>query len=123
MKKINSIGYGGKILACSAVFALVIPAVIKIITLFYPSTVLKNSMKISFVIGCLIFIFLIALLCIELHQDKKINSYYQTKKNQKIHIGNNEYECQSCGNRLVKIEDTNCNVCGVLFNGDENDYK
>ena len=117
MKKINSIGYGGKILGCVNVFTLVIPGIMQAALFIYKSPILAVCMKISFGIGIFISLFFIGLLTIEFHQDKRMNMYYETQKNKKLNLGKGLYECQACGNRTVRSEDKNCSVCGILFRG------
>ena len=117
MKKINSIGYGDKILGCAAIFTLVIPGIIQAILFVHKSLTLAVCMKISFGIGIFISLFFVGLLTIELHQDKQMNKYFETQKNEKLKLGEGLYECQTCGNRTVKSEDKNCSVCGILFRG------
>lgn len=80
MRKINSIGYGGKILNASLFFSLVIPGIIKIFTLFYQSAVLTVCAGVSFGFGIIIMLFLITLLMVEFHQDNKLNLYYEAQK-------------------------------------------
>ncbi|WMC94107.1 hypothetical protein [Kineothrix sp. MB12-C1] len=115
MKKINSIGYGGKILGCATIFTLVIPGIMQIIMFAYKSRILAACVKISFGIGISIIVFFIGLLAVEFHQDKRMNIYYETKKDEKLVLGRGLYECQACGNRGVKSEDKYCSVCGILF--------
>lgn len=115
LKKINSIGYGGKILFAAVLFGAVIPVVIGVVSFFAESAVLTVCAKISFAIGVAIAVFLIALLSVELHQDKKLNDFYQSHSNVKTVLGNGFCECPSCGNKKVKPSDKHCAVCGVTF--------
>lgn len=117
MKKINSIGYGVKILGYATIFTLVIPGIIKIVLLAYKNRILAACGKISFGIGIFIIVFFIGLLSVEFHQDKRMDLYYETKKDEKMDLRNGLYECQACGNRAVKSEDKYCGICGILFKG------
>lgn len=71
--------------------------------------------KISFFIGIIIFGVFFIWLTIELKQDKKINKMYEKHRNEKLLVGDKIYECQACGNRQVKNDDTSCRVCGIEF--------
>lgn len=115
MKKINSIGYGAKIVAAGFIFFAIIPALLYLISLLWRSILLINLAKISILIGILIFSFLIILLTIELNQDKRINLFYQRKRASKMEIADGYYECQNCGNRKLRQRDQQCLICGVNF--------
>lgn len=116
MKKINSIGYGGKILGFAVIFTLILPSIIKLIMLFYKNAILIIFEKVSLGLGIIVVFFLCGLLAIEFHQDKIQDLYYETQKNVKLSLENGLYECQSCGSRTIKSEDKNCSACGILFN-------
>lgn len=115
MKKINSIGYGGKILGLAVTFAFFIPVSIKLVMMFYENTLLAIFAKISLGIGIIILVFFAILLTIEFHQDKKQDLYYSTQRNVKLKLGKAAYECQACGNRRVTSTDKNCSICGIFF--------
>lgn len=115
-KKINSIGYGGKILSFALAFILVIPGIIKLLMFNYKSVILVICAKVSLGIGAIIILIFMVLLAIEFYQDKKLNLYYKAHKNIKLTLGKGRYECQSCGNRIIKAEDKNCCICGIWFN-------
>ena len=126
MKKINSIGYGGKILGASACFALLIPGAVELLMLVYKSPILAVFAKLSFGFGIAIALFLRVLLAVEFRQDKNCDLYYFSQKNTKLTLGEGMYECQACGNRTVKSTDRNCNICGILFkdkDGKNEEYK
>jgi hypothetical protein len=113
MKKINSIGYGGKIIFVGIVFAFIIPILLSFIS--RNESILLEISKISFGIGVLILVLFFVWLKIELYQDKKLNIYYEKNKNEKLIIGEYAYECQVCGNRRVRQSDKTCNICGNKF--------
>lgn len=113
MKKINSIGYGAKVIFSGILFAVLIPIIILIVP--YKCSLLCSFSKISFWSGILILILFFIWLKIELYQDKKMNDYYEKNKNRKLSIGDGKFECQACGNRQVKFEDARCSVCGIEF--------
>lgn len=123
MKKINSIGYGGKILSIAMIFALVIPVAIRLVMLVYETAFLAICLKISLGIGIVMTCSFCVLLAIEFNQDKKQNLYYETQKKVKLSLGNGMYECQCCGNKTVLGKDKNCGICGILFEnkGEQNE--
>ncbi len=114
MKKINSNGYGHKIIGAAAVFIAAVPSCLYLIELLSAKslTVLKY---ISLAIGLTILLVFIELLSIEFYQDRKINREYANMRKTKLPLGNGEYECQSCGSKLVKCSDKSCGVCGIKF--------
>ncbi|WP_312368841.1 hypothetical protein [Lachnoclostridium sp.] len=115
MKKINSIGYGHKIISISAVFLVVIPGISYLFSYLLKVAGLLHISKVSIAIGLLILLFLFLLLKIEFHQDKKLERYFENNKNTRLLLHNGFYECQACGNRNVKQEQKRCDVCGSLF--------
>lgn len=116
MKKINSIGYGGKLLGAAAVFCVPIPAVLKAFTLVCGKNIILNAAgKVSLGIGIVIFLFFAGLLAVEFHQDKRVNLAYESQKKSKICFQQGRYECQACGNTKVTAEDKVCRICGILF--------
>ena len=121
MKKINSIGYGDKIVVIAVLFLAVIPTCVYIVSVILSIPELMKVILISLVIGGFIVLFVIGLLFIELRQDKRLNQLYMKNINIKLPLGNNRYECQSCGNRQVLDNDRNCKVCGIHFNKAKSD--
>lgn len=116
MKKFNSIWYGSKILATGGLFTLIIPLFLFLLyTLFIKNEVVSILMKISIVVGIAILGLFILMLIIELKQDNNINLQYNKVKYQKIQMPDGQYECQYCGNRMVKKEDLFCKICNVKF--------
>lgn len=115
MRKINSIGYGGKILATSATFGLGLPAVFETLSGVYKNPLLKAFTKASFTLGIFIFLLLLMILCVEMRQDNRMNAWYHKRRNQKHILPNGLCECQACGSRWVKPTDTYCTVCGIVF--------
>ena len=113
MKKINSIGYGGKVILVGIVFAFIIPMLIYVIS--KKDSMLCDISKISFGIGVLILVLFFVWLKIELYQDKKLNKQYEKNKNKKLLVEKDIYECQACGNRRVVKLDKTCNICGNKF--------
>lgn len=121
MRKINSIGYGGRIAAAAGIFLVAVPLTLLILNAILPFPGFKTWVYVSLAVGALVALSLIILLVIELKQDKKINAYYLGHRNMKMYLGNGAYECQSCGSRDVTAQDTACRVCGIrLINNIEN---
>lgn len=116
IKKINSIGYGHKIIAISAIFLVVIPGISYLLSYLFKVDGLVLISKVSIVIGLLILLFLFLLLKIEFYQDKKLERYFEKNKNTRLLLHNDLYECQACGNRKVKQEQKRCDICGSYFN-------
>lgn len=113
MKKINSIGYGVKVISIGILCTFIIPIILYIVP--FQWDLLKLLCKISFLVGILVLSLFFIWLKIELHQDKKINEYFKNNKNKKLSIGDGKFECQACGNRQVKLIDKRCSVCGIRF--------
>lgn len=115
MKKINSIGYGHKIIAIAAAFLIVIPGISYLLSYLLKVDGLLFISKISVAIGLLILLFLFLLLKVEFYQDKKLERYFENNKNTRLLLHNGLYECQACGNREVKQEQERCDICGACF--------
>jgi len=115
MKKIHSNRYCHKIIGLAGLLLSVIPFLFYVLHTVLHTIFFKVLMYISLITGFLVLIFLIVLLGIEFHQDKKIDLQYNILKKTKISLGNGFYECQLCGNRQVKETDKNCGICGVKF--------
>jgi len=113
MKKINSIGYGGKVILVGIVFVFILPLILAAIP--NKASILWEISKISFGIGILILVLFFVWLKIELYQDKKLNEHYERNKNKRLMIDQEIYECQVCGNRRVRQSDKTCNICGNKF--------
>lgn len=92
MKKINSIGYGHKIVGLAGCLLLLAPP-----------------------LGCIALLSLAVLLGIEFHQDRAIDRQYDAVRKTKTALGSGAYECQRCGNRTVTGSDRYCNICGMTF--------
>lgn len=115
MKKINSNGYGHKIISGAAIFLIVIPA---LCNFFYTITKLSQFqlfVKISLTLGTLILLFLFILLKIEFLQDKKIDEYFMENKKIRLPLKNGLFECQVCGNNQIKPVQKCCIICGTTF--------
>lgn len=115
MKKINSIGYGGKVIGCGIVLAAIVPLTLKLVSLLVEKPIFPLIGKISHGVGAVILIGFAVLLAIEFHQDKKLNIYYESKQNERRALPNNLFERTACGNRQVAPQDKSCHVCGIHF--------
>lgn len=119
MKKINSVGYGGNVIGVGTVLFAVIPLILKVAAYLTGKLVFSLLGKISFCCGAVILVGFAILLAVELHQDKKLNNYYQNKRNERRALPNNLFECAACGSRQVAEHDTSCPVCGIRFKLEE----
>ncbi len=113
--KINSIGYGSKVLWLATLFLAGLPIGFYILGRAFYKSLFSSLTRISLLVGGLLLLSLLILLCVELHQDKKLNEKYAKLKFHKLPLSNGEYECQSCGNRRIGKRDTCCGVCGIRF--------
>jgi len=101
-------------------FMVMIPAVVYAIMLVFrlsgiARAFLLRAIKISFVVGGLIFVVFLVLIIVEQIQDHIVDMNYQKQRDQKILLSNGKYECQYCGNQKVKKNDKICSVCGKEF--------
>lgn len=115
MKKINSIGYGGRIIGLGLVLLAVIPLILKLAVGAIENQLIPLISKISFTMGVVVLLGFSVLLVIELRQDKRLNKHYQSKMNERRALPNNLFECAACGNRQIRPQDTGCPVCGTRF--------
>lgn len=113
--KINSIGYGGKILVLIGVFLLLIPSLLLALQYFFYLPIIHALIRVSLIIGAIIVALFVLLLMVEFSQDRRINRYYASHTNMKIQLSDGRYECQSCGNTRLKASDRQCGICGVKF--------
>jgi len=115
LKKINSIGYGHKIIGLAGLFLAVIPILFYFLNKIFQLYLFMVCMYVSLIIGFIIIFLFIILLNVEFYQDKNINRQYNTIKKTKLMLNNGFYECQSCGNKKVGKNDKNCDICGIKF--------
>lgn len=122
MKKINSIGYGHKILCAAAICLIVIPVTSHLLWITTSLVQFQLLVKMSSVLGLIILLVLFALLKVELYQDKKRDRFFEANSQTRVPLSNGLFECQTCGNNHVKPDQRSCTVCGTIFkNGGEND--
>lgn len=115
MKKINSNKYGGTVIGFGLILLVPIPLIFKMLVIISKLKLFELYEWISFMIGILILLLFTIWLFIEFLQDNYWNQYYANHKNERLKLSNGGYECQSCGNRNIKENDKNCNVCGMKF--------
>lgn len=115
MKKINSVGYGGKVIGIGMLLMVVVPVILCFISKISKVSDLTVAARVSGYSGAILLLLFALWLCIELKQDSYLNAYYAKHADEKISLANGSYECQVCGNRLVRCEDLNCKVCGNRF--------
>lgn len=97
-------------------FTIVIPLLLYLFCIiFNKNEVVSILIRIAISVGIAILCLFLLLMFVELKQDKNINLQYNIVKYQKIQIQDNLYECQYCGNRMVKKEDLYCKICNVKF--------
>jgi hypothetical protein len=119
--KINSIGYGHKILLAIGICLIIIPICCQVLNSLVNNIIFSILMNGSLIIGTFILVFFIVLLSIEFRQDKNIIKQYTLNKRTKMALGDGTYECQSCGNRIIKAADAYCGICGTIFNTEGSD--
>lgn len=115
MKKVNSVFYGSHIIGLGLLFLIPIPLLLYFTKRYFCSTFLSYAIGASIVIGIIVECAFGILLIIELHQDEKIQKYCQNHRNIKIKLEEGKYECQNCGNRMVKEQDEECSICGIKY--------
>ena len=74
--------------------------------------ILLGVIRVSFAIGVLAFVVLLALIAVEQIQDHYIDVQYQNNRGRRLPLANGDFECQYCGNQKVKESDKICWVCG-----------
>jgi uncharacterized paraquat-inducible protein A len=103
-----------KVIGC---FLVLVPAVLYGITLLgnekeITKTILFIMIKVSLVVGVVVFVCFLVLIVVEQIQDYYFDAQYQKQRNQKVLLANGHYECQYCGNQRVRENDKTCHVCG-----------
>jgi hypothetical protein len=101
-------------------FTVMIPAVLYVFLLAFRvaesiRSLLFGVIKVSFVVGALICVVFLVLIIVEQVQDHYFDVQYQKQRDQKIFLGQGDYECQYCGNQKVRENDRICSVCGREF--------
>lgn len=84
MKKINSINYGGKIIAIGLIFLLLIPIVLYFLNVLLHTHVIQVIQMISIGIGIIIEAAFVIHLAVELRQDCIINKYYSRNPSSEV---------------------------------------
>ncbi len=115
MKKINSIGYGHKIVRSAVICLIIIPSISYFLWKMTNQIQFQLVTKASLILGVIILLFLFVLLKIELYQDKKMDEYYWANSQSRLPLKNGLFECQTCGNNQVKPRQKSCIVCGTNF--------
>ncbi len=117
MRRILNLNQPGIVFAkIVGLFVVVIPAVLYSILLLSHATeivsILLAAIRISFAIGAIVFVSLLALIIAEQIQDRYIDVQYQKNRARKLPLADGNYECQYCGNQKVKENDKACRICG-----------
>jgi hypothetical protein len=116
MRRILNLDQPGIVFAkIIGLFVAVIPAVLYgILLLFHGAEIvgtILGAIRISFAIGAVVFVILLALIIVEQIQDHYIDIAYQKNRARRLPLGNGRYECQYCGNRKVTKNEKTCWVC------------
>ena len=124
--KLNSIGYGPKILGVIGLLLAGVPLALYGIYLVLGLWGIDASatlvvVKASLVIGGVLLGVFVILLAIEFAQDHYLDTYYRKRRQSRVKIPDGYFECQSCGHRRVRETDRSCPVCGKTFMQDCDD--
>lgn len=115
MKKINSIGYGHRIISVAAICLIVVPAICYLLLSITKQAQFQLFAKASLAVGFMILLILFVLLKIEFYQDKKIDEFYKANTKIRLPLKSGLFECQTCGNNQIKPEQKYCPGCGITF--------
>ncbi len=115
--KINSIHFGSQVIAVVALLTLAAPAILFLCYsilgfLGIKLQVILSAISTSFAVGVMLLALFALLLAVEFVQDQSRGKQYKKIRMRKLEISDGYYECQACGNRLLRAEDTTCLVCG-----------
>ncbi len=115
--KINSIHFGPRVVAIIGLLTLAAPAVLYLCYsvlgfLGIHLELILSAVSISFAAGVALLALFVLLLGVEFVQDRSRDRQYKRTRMRKLEISEGWYECQACGNRLLRAEDKACDVCG-----------
>lgn len=118
--KLNSIGYGPKILGIIGLLMIGVPLALYGIYLTLGllgigAEVIFSLMKAFLWGGGVLLGVFVAALAIELAQDRYLDGYYQKHQGRKARLPDGRYECQYCGSQSVHEADRSCPACGTRF--------
>lgn len=124
--KLNSIGYGPKILGIIGLLLAGVPLALYGIYLVLGLWGIDASatlvvVKASLVVGSALLGVFVILLAVEFAQDRYLDGYYRKRRQSKVRLQDGSFECQSCGHRRVRETDRSCPVCGKTFMQDCDD--
>jgi len=77
-----------------------------------PIGAVQDPIKLSFLVGALVFIVLVVLVVFEQIQDHLLYRAFLKNRGRRIRLSDGYFECQYCGNRKVREFDTVCPACG-----------
>lgn len=123
MRKINSIGYGGKILGGAMLLSVGLPAGFGLVERLTGRPVWGAAAIVSACGGIGLFLFLLGLLAVELSQDKKLLAVWQSQGREKQKLKDGRQECPCCGNREIRESEGVCMVCGNRFEPENKEAK
>ena len=115
--KINSIRFGPRVVAIIGLLTLAAPAVLYLCYsvlgfLGIKLKIILSAVSISFAAGVALLGLFVLLLGVEFVQDRSRDRQYKRTRMRKLEISEGWYECQACGNQLLRAEDKACDVCG-----------
>ena len=111
---------GAKAVPIIALFMIVIPALIFLLSLIFGYThlntgFLASALRISLSIGVILTLSLVSIIVIEHFQDRVFDWFYRRQQGHKVLLEDGSYECQFCGSQKVHEFDQICPVCGHPF--------
>lgn len=115
MKKINSINIAHRVVGAAFFFVAALPAALLWLGGAVHFERLRIAAGASLIVGVLIVAFLIVMLSVELHQDRRIEKRYRETRNSRLPIAGGRCECQACGGRQTGHTGGYCTVCGATL--------
>lgn len=116
MKKIDSLHFGPTIVFCIVMLLLIIPFCLYVLwKVLNIEGFIFLALMVSMGLGLLVLLVFIVILAIEFRQDKRLYLYHKKRRNVKIPLVNDFYECQNCGNTKVNLDDKSCSICNIKF--------
>lgn len=118
--KLNSIGYGPKILGIVGLLMAGVPlglsGIHAVLGLWgIDAGAILTLMKVSLGVGGLLLGIFVVAMAVEFAQDRYLDAHYHKNQWRKVKLPDEYYECQYCGHRRVRQADRSCPVCGKTF--------
>jgi hypothetical protein len=117
MKRIlNLNGIGWHLMTAAGLFALGLPGLLWVLRAAgFQVNLLTRLMRLSVGIGIGLLVVLLVLIVVEQVQDGYLFRRYLKERRAKLALTDGRYECQYCGFRQVRAEDSCCPACGQGF--------